>query len=162
MQSMTSAAEPQRENSQIAGSEVLLRVQSLVAERFGKEVDSSAGAAALEITARQVSLTDQDNRVIARTPRAVADALKISLNSGTLTVTLEPLAARLVRWYAEGNGREEVDVANGVISGELSHLREEIEGEFQDDSYLHLAEYVGDAVVRRKIREARVRNGRRH
>jgi hypothetical protein len=72
-----------------------------------------------------------------------------------ITVTLDALSSKLVRWYAAENSRDIGDVVNGVIAGELGHLRQETEGEFTDDTHLHIAEYVMEAIHRRGIVEAR-------
>ncbi|MEY2510115.1 MAG: hypothetical protein QOE26_878 [Verrucomicrobiota bacterium] len=72
-----------------------------------------------------------------------------------ITITLDALSSKLVRWYAEENDRDPVDVANGVIAGELGHLREEEESGFTDDSPEHVREYVMDAIGRRRLDEAK-------
>jgi hypothetical protein len=66
-----------------------------------------------------------------------------------ITITIDTLSSKLVRWYAAENSRDIGDVVNGVLAGELGHLRQETESELTDDTPAHIAEYVTDAIHRR-------------
>ena len=79
----------------------------------------------------------------------------VESDTDNLTITIDARSSQLVRWYAKENEREIADVVNGVIAGELGHLRREIESELTDDTPAHIAEYVMDAIHRRRIVEAR-------
>ena len=72
-----------------------------------------------------------------------------------ITITIDTLSSKLVRWYAAENSRDIGDVVNGVLAGELGHLRQETESEFTDDTPAHIAEYVMNAIHRRRIVEVR-------
>ena len=72
-----------------------------------------------------------------------------------ITITIDTLSSKLVRWYAAENSRDIGDVVNGVLAGELGHLRQETESELTDDTPAHIAEYVMEAIHRRRIVEAR-------
>lgn len=132
---------------------LIMGLQVLLAQSLGTNVDTECGAATLSISHDRVTLTDVCNRVVADAPDNASEHLGGATN-GIVTV-LDPLATKLVRWYGEENAREVVDIVNGTIAGELAHLREEIEGGFQDDTHLHIAEYVTEAVVRRRITEGK-------
>lgn len=93
--------------------------------------------------------------------KAVQQKNKVDTGKGNITVTIDALSTKLVRWYADENARDITDVINGVLAGELGHMREEEESEGQDDTHLHIAEYVMDAIYRRRIVEAR-RGGFQH
>jgi hypothetical protein len=73
----------------------------------------------------------------------------------SITVTLDALSSKLVRWYAEENGRDIADVVNGLLAGQLGHVREEIESELTSDSLMFIAEYVSAAIRRRRLVEVR-------
>ena len=86
--------------------------------------------------------------------KAIQQKHKVETANDNLTITIDALSTKLVRWYADENAREILDVVNGVLAGELGHLREEIEGEHQDDTHLHIVEYVKEAAHRRFFVEA--------
>jgi hypothetical protein len=64
-------------------------------------------------------------------------------------LTLDELATKLVQWYSAKKCRDPIDVVNGVLAGELGHLRSELESPIHDDSEEHIDEYVVEAATRR-------------
>lgn len=137
--------------------ETILRVQSLLAGRFGEDVETDCGAATLSISPNQLSLTDDRNRVVSVSAEGVLAGLGVPVedDGDQINLTIDQLATKLVRWYAEMAARDPVDVINGCIAGEIGHIREEQERGFMDDSMDHLNESIVDAIHRRRIREGK-------
>jgi len=125
-------------------------IQRSLAKRFGIDVETGTGRATLSLARDRAELTDRKGEIVATGLDGVI-AFIGAPPSGNVTVALDPLSEKLVRWYAEENERDIDDVVNGVIAGELGHLRGEIESQMTDDSPEHVREYVLDAIQRRKV-----------
>jgi hypothetical protein len=144
-----------KNDGKLAGGEnsLILLLQEMVTRRFGAEVRTDAGAATLSIARDRVTITDAHSQVIAES--AVGCAKALGDDGDRIIVALDPLAVKLVRWYAAEQAREITDVVNGVIAGELGHVHEEVESGYSDDSPEHVREYVLEAIQRRQVIEAK-------
>ena len=70
-------------------------------------------------------------------------------------VQLDSETAGLVSWYACLSGRETPDIVNGIVSGQLAHLRTELEevSFFGRDSSEEIAEEQIEEAVERRLQE---------
>lgn len=125
-------------------------IQRALATKFGS-VETDTGRATLAVAHDRVELTDGEGGIIASD---VENALAFIGVSENMTVTLDRLSTKLVRWYAEENDRDIEDVVNGVVGGQMGHLRSELEDEMHDDSPIHMADYLMEAIQRRRLVEA--------
>lgn len=67
-----------------------------------------------------------------------------------IDVVLDGKSTGLVKWYATQECREPADIINGVVAGELGHVRSEVEDKNgSDDSPEHVRWYVTNAIRRR-------------
>lgn len=132
--------------------ELIQAIQRALRVRFGTEVKTDTGRSTLTIAHDHVELTDQNGVVIADDwVGAIGKLTGFPSWDENITVTLDALATKMVRWYADEYGREVADVANGVLAGSIEHLYEQKENDdLVDDTAEHLGWYLVAAIQRRK------------
>lgn len=126
----------------------LVEIQSAIGWRFGTKPDTSTGAAALLISHDSVTLIDKNNRIVAENVESVIAYLDSQARKPE-AVILDALASELIGWYAKNNDRRPADIVNGLVAGNLAHLRRELDSQYTDDSGEHIREYVMEAITRR-------------
>jgi hypothetical protein len=129
---------------------LLQTIQGALVAKYGRLVDTSGGKATLYVSHDRVELTDRGGTIVGTDAESVTALIGSREPAVRITVTLDRLSTELVRWYARENDRDIEDVVNGVVGGQMGHLRSELEDEMHDDSPIHMAEYLMEAILRRK------------
>jgi len=142
MKNTTAATEPQAVRT-------IGDIQWALARRFGMDVETDTGRATLSLARDRVELTDKKGEIVATGLDGVIAFIGVKPTEA-ITVTLDPVATKLVRGYAEEKDRDVADVVSGVLVGQIGHLREEEESHCQDDTGIHIEESVLEAIQRRK------------
>jgi hypothetical protein len=133
----------------------LQTIQWALVAKYGHLVETECGRATLSIAHDRVELTNRNGRIIATDFGSVTAIIGSREPVVRITVTLDALSTELVRWYAAEHDRDIADVVNAVVSGQMGHLRSELEDVMHDDSPIHMADYLMEAIQRRKLAEAK-------